>query len=231
MQEPQITRRWLLKGTGAVLIGGLLLPNRSVSAHNNDMQISADVSPFLIGVVDNVESAKSLLLRVSSNTGDAQFVSVRLTNEAFVSRGYRGAVKDLTYFMPDDEVCVEGQWTNEIFNTTMVTSIYWFIKGYLININNKQAETRLDLSDDVRASSLSDISSSGILQLAPNMQFIQHDGSRTNFPFKFAEKEKIVASLWRDPITGEFVVVRMAPHEDETMLQNHAYLPFVTISK
>jgi hypothetical protein len=145
----------------------------------------------LIGVVERIDSPR--VLNVHSRAGPGV---IRFSDDATFFRGHSKRVTGLAAFMPGDEVVAEGEWVADGFAATSLLSTYRFVEGRIV----RRQGMRLETTD-------------ATIQLIPDTKILQDHGFISKPLAQVGVGDEIVADVWRDPSTGQFLALRLGVRE------------------
>ncbi len=224
----QIPRRRFLKGTGIVIVGALLAPS---ATHGKPVSAANPSSPehlqSFVGTIEEITSDFGLTVNVDGTDADqAGSTNLLLGEDAFVSRGHQGVVDNLSEFVAGGAIFATGRVEGSIFRAETVMSAYSFIQGHLEGATDADEEVEL-INQNADGES-----TSTVLQFAPTVSFALEDGSRTSSFAEFLEQDAlshhdVVANLWREPVTGEMLIVHMGVENFAPAQNNRVYLPVI----
>lgn len=187
-----LTRRQMLKTSAGAAIAGYIAA-RATDAHAEQAYSTVDGQDVVVGVVERVESPRTLSVRRKEGR-----LIVRFSDDAFFSRGDLGIVADCSAFVRRDEIIAEGHQVDGAFSATVLMTMYRAIEGRILDRQDNRLQT-----------------TSGIVQLTSDTELLDGDEFMNKPLTQLTVGDDIWTDGWRDPSVGQFVALRVGVKKAE----------------
>jgi len=188
VSDQKLTRRQMLKLTGATIIGGgsAAIFDKNLAAEREGKEM-----PFVIGTLERFELPDLLYLTVATDSDQitAQTIIVKVLESTTISRGVQGIVGDIEAFVSGDQIVAEGEWHDGVFVAVTLMSLYHSIEGEIINRKQERLET-----------------TSGIILLTPDTKAAATEGYKAESLDDLSNGTEIAALVWNDPVNRVYVL-------------------------
>lgn len=131
LRASSISRRAFILGLGGGVSGGGVAALTTVAGAGAD-ELRSDPH-FLAGPIESLDLP--LALRVRTHRAPAE---ITLTKDAHIWRDRRSTLES---FAVDEEVVAEGEWRDDAFVASVLTSMYFAIEGRLVETGPIQLRT------------------------------------------------------------------------------------------
>ena len=186
MSNRGLNRRHVLQGvalvTGATVVGGLGHASPAAAAGQSTTAFGPNL---LIGDV-TVVGQERLVVRLPG--GD--LVTVRLAPGAHLSRGAGQDARQLSRFVPGDEIAAEGVRNGSEFTASWLTSLYRVVEGTVTNRQGDILET-----------------TTGVAEVGAYSHPFTTPGFTGVSPGRLRRGVRFRALAWRDPKSGHLLTL------------------------